>query len=43
MVHPENDRAGWMATVTTPLLNPDSGHGWWEITDAGREYLKSNN
>ena len=24
------------------LLNPSSPHGWWEITQAGREYLESN-
>ncbi len=24
------------------LLNPSSPHGWWEITEAGREYLESN-
>ena len=25
-----------------PLLDPAAPHGWWVITDAGREYLKSN-
>src|SRR5437870_9961995 len=25
-----------------PLLNPDSGHGWWEITEAGRDYQASH-
>ncbi len=25
-----------------PLLSPDSPHGYWEITDAGREHLKSH-
>ena len=23
-----------------PLLNPSSARGWWEITQAGREYRK---
>lgn len=23
-----------------PLLNPSSPNGWWEITEAGREYLR---
>jgi hypothetical protein len=23
-----------------PLLNPSSPRGWWEITDAGREYVR---
>jgi hypothetical protein len=27
--------------MSPPLLNPSSDHGWWEITDDGREYLKS--
>ncbi len=25
-----------------PLLNPSSPRGWWEITEAGREYLRRN-
>ena len=24
------------------LLNPSSDHGWWEITQAGRDYLKAH-
>ena len=28
--------------TTPPLLNPSSDHGWWEITEAGHEYLKSS-
>ena len=32
-----------MANEMNPaLLNPSSPHGWWEITQAGREYLESN-
>ena len=31
-----------MKEMNPPLLSPDSGHGWWEITDDGREHLKSN-
>jgi hypothetical protein len=31
-----------MANKTNPpLLNPSAPHGWWEITEAGREHLKS--
>lgn len=25
-----------------PFLNPSAPHGWWEITEAGREYLRSS-
>ena len=28
--------------VNPPLLDPSSDHGWWEITQAGRDYLKSH-
>jgi hypothetical protein len=24
-----------------PLLNPNSSHGWWEITEEGRKYLEA--
>ncbi|MEX0682669.1 MAG: winged helix-turn-helix domain-containing protein [Dehalococcoidia bacterium] len=27
---------------TPPLLNPSSPHGWWEITEAGRQFLASD-
>lgn len=30
-------------TTNPPLLNPSAPHGWWEITEDGREYLKSSN
>lgn len=29
-------------TMIPPLINRNLGHGWWEITEAGREYLKSH-
>ena len=25
-----------------PLLNPSSPHGWWEITDEGRRFLRAD-
>jgi hypothetical protein len=28
--------------MSPPLLNPSSDHGWWEITQAGRDYLTSH-
>ncbi len=28
--------------MNPPLINPSAPHGWWEITDAGRECLKSD-
>ena len=30
-----------MKERTPHLLNPEAPHGWWEITDAGRDHLKS--
>jgi hypothetical protein len=29
-----------MVRMRPPLLNSGSPHGWWEITDTGREYLR---
>ena len=31
-----------MVLMQPPLLNSGSQHGWWEITDAGREYLRQH-
>ncbi len=31
-----------MLRMQPPLLNPSSPHGWWQITDAGREYLRQH-
>ena len=32
-----------MTGENPPLMNPSSPHAWWEITEAGREYLRANN
>jgi hypothetical protein len=31
-----------MLRMRPPLLNPASPRGWWEMTDAGREYLREH-
>jgi len=31
-----------MLRMRPPLLNPSCSRGWWEITDAGREYLRQH-
>lgn len=51
-IHPSNNEVRWwntakyerkhMVLMRPPLLNPSSQRGRWEITDAGREYLRSH-
>ena len=31
-----------MKEMTPPLLNPNAPHGWWEITEPGRKYLRQS-
>jgi hypothetical protein len=34
-------RNAMVKDMNPPLLDPSSPNGWWEITDAGREYLRT--